>query len=170
MVVGEDSSQEESSRKLDAVRDLIEKLWKALNGDRERSVEMSESIISKTSEVLFDAVKCKNYLVYRAVLQSNPELLMVLDSEKRSLLHIAVLYRQARPLFHLIEDANWKDLVMQVVDKDGNNILHMAGMVSPDKRFGLSRPEMQMPKDLLWFVVRPTLYLFIYFSFYSSSN
>ena len=72
---------------------------------------------------------------------------------KQNLFHIAVLYRQESILIHMIENGILKDLVMQAVDEDRNNILHMAGMLPPHERFGSSRPDIQMQRELLWFQV-----------------
>ena len=126
---------------------------------RARTMERNEMLefISKPSGVLFDAAKSGNFLILKTFLESNPELLMLLDSKRRSLLHTAVLYRQASPFFDLIKDGMWKDHLMHAVDNDGNNILHMAGTVSPHERFEASRPEFQIRRELLYFKVHPFL-------------
>ena len=140
---------------------IIRALWMAA-----QSMERNEmlELISRPSGVLFDATKSGNARILKLLLKSHPELLMAMDSMQRNLFHIAVLYRQKTILIHMIENGVFKDLVMQAVDEDRNNILHMAGMLPPHERFGSSRPDIQMQIDLSWFkvhnIIIPTIYLF----------
>ena len=131
-----------------------------LIGERKHNEKME--LLSKPPNVLFEAARSGNADILLRLLESNRELLTILDPERRSLLHIIVLYRQAHLLF-LLKHEMWKDLVMQMVDVHGNNVLHMAGMKSPQERFESSRSDIQMQGELLWFKVHPIL-------FYSATN
>ena len=129
---------------------LIKELWK-LSTEHMEFNELLE-FISKPSGVL-DAVKSGNLPFLELLLKFNPESLMIVDSKKRTLFHTAVLYRQESILIHMIEKGKLKDLVMQAVDDDRNNILHMAAKLLPPERIGSSQPDIQIQRELLWFKV-----------------
>ena len=132
-------------------------IWLLLVFTVRKSRNEIKKFVCEPSNVLFEAAKSGNSDIIIKLLEYNRELLMELDSKGRSLLHIVVLYRQAHLLFLLTKEM-WKDLVMQMVDVDGNNILHMAGMMPPQERFESSRSDILMQGELLWFKVHPILF------------
>ncbi|KAF5469378.1 hypothetical protein F2P56_013458 [Juglans regia] len=96
------------------------------------------------------------------VLRTFPGLIWLRDERKRSIFHIAIMYRQEN-VFNLIYNIGAvKDYLVGNKDSDGNNMLHLAGMLPnhDQERLGAPRANLQMQRELLWFkevgkIVRP---------------
>ncbi|XP_028807339.1 ankyrin repeat-containing protein ITN1-like [Neltuma alba] len=131
---------------------LVHSLWlgilKLVNSEQD-----IRKIINEPSRLLFDATKVGNFDFLAELLRSYPDLVWELDSQKRSIIHIAVSRRHPN-IFNLIRDisAN-KDIILSYVDNDdGNNILHLAAKLAPADRLELvSGAAFQMKFELLWF-------------------
>ena len=55
------------------------------------------------------------------------------------------------------------NLIIQAVDNDGNNILHLAAHMSKEKSSSLN-PYIRLSRELRWFKVNMFLFLFNYFT------
>ncbi|XP_040864243.1 uncharacterized protein [Glycine max] len=79
-------------------------------------------------------------------------LLFEVDSrEQRSLLHIAILYRQESVYQLILSKGDSKNVMIQLVDSKGNNVLHLAaGELAPEERFGLPN-HVLMAREENWF-------------------
>ena len=106
---------------------LIQNIWTVI-----QFMEQNEmlDLVRRPVGVLFEAAQWGNVAILDLFLGSNPELLMDVDSKRRNLFHTAVLHRQETVLIHFIKNEIWRDLVMQAVDEDLNNILHFGWNVT----------------------------------------
>ncbi|WRX16705.1 PGG domain - like 9 [Theobroma cacao] len=117
--------------------------------------------MSKTIAV-FDAAQCYRSSVHQAMLNAaqwgmtefivenikpNLDLLMVLDEERRDIFQIAVAHRQEK-VFGLIYglDAT-KYLFLPYTDRNSNNMLHLAGQLSPQSQVKLQQISEHINKE-----------------------
>ncbi|KAG6627890.1 hypothetical protein CIPAW_15G161200 [Carya illinoinensis] len=114
----------------------------------------SEVVKITTSGVLFDAAMSGNVEFLDKVLRKFPSLIWENDEKDRSIFHVAIKYRQEK-VFNLIYNIGAvKDYLVGNKDSDGNNMLHLAGMLPDDQeRLGVQRANLQMQRELLWFKV-----------------
>ncbi|XP_006595404.1 uncharacterized protein LOC114373299 [Glycine soja] len=105
------------------------------------------------STAMFDAAKSGNIMILEFLLKDHPDLLFEVDcKEQRSLLHIAMLYRQESVYRLILNKGDSKKVMIQLIDFEGNNILHLAGMPArPEERFGLSTDHVLMHSEERWF-------------------
>ncbi|XP_062162811.1 uncharacterized protein LOC133869751 [Alnus glutinosa] len=138
--------------------ELLESLWKQV---LERPNAEILKLIMEPSVVLFDAAKSGNDEFLAVLLRKYPDLLWEVDDNGRSVFHVAVVHRQEH-IFNLIYNiGTMKDYIVGNDDKDGNNMLHLAGMLPHVERLGAPRANLQMQRELLWFkevekIVRPS--------------
>ena len=103
---------------------------------------------------LFRAVDQGNVEFIKSALKSNPVLTEVNDNLWRNIFMCAIVLRQAK-VFSLIHGLSSKLAMATAVDKHGNNMLHMAGMLSPYPQLNrISGAALQMQRELQWFKVR----------------
>ncbi|MED6198218.1 hypothetical protein PIB30_064047 [Stylosanthes scabra] len=104
-----------------------------------------------TSKAMFDAAKSGNILILKLILEFNPNLLTQVNCEGQSLLHIAILYRQAA-IYRLIRrNAAYESANMLQVDEEGNNVLHMAAKLVPEVKFVSLMNLASTLSEELWF-------------------
>ncbi|MED6161837.1 hypothetical protein PIB30_064495 [Stylosanthes scabra] len=89
----------------------------------------------RISNAMFDAVKLGNDMVLEFIFRFNPTLFTKVNSDGQSLLHIAILYPQASIFQLIMRKGVYKNAMVQVVDNEGNNILHLAGRLVAEERF-----------------------------------
>ncbi|XP_019155839.1 PREDICTED: ankyrin repeat-containing protein At5g02620-like [Ipomoea nil] len=139
-------------------------------------------LIMKT-EILHYAAMEGNAEFIAMVLRRKPVLSLVLNKKGQTMFHVAVSHRQER-VFNLIYDMGpFKELIQQIVDEDGNNILHLTAMLGqtvgdknvkakselveetqkilPRQLINVSGAALQLQREILWFrevkrVVPPT--------------
>ncbi|KAK6249529.1 hypothetical protein SCA6_003534, partial [Theobroma cacao] len=96
------------------------------------------------------------------VIKPNIDLLMFLDEERRNIFQIAVAHRQEK-VFSLIYGLDTiKYLFLPYCDRSSNNMLHLAGQLSPQSQAKLqqiSGAVLQMQRELQWFKVSISLSL-----------
>ncbi|XP_061337470.1 uncharacterized protein LOC133284470 [Gastrolobium bilobum] len=124
-------------------RDIISCLCKGIKEEFLNSV--------RTSEAMFDAAKSGNATILEYILKYNPNLMMKVDSRGQSLLHIAILYRHISVYRVIMSKGAYKNIILQLVDYDGNNVLHLAGMLSAEERFGSSVCPVLICSEEMWF-------------------
>ena len=107
----------------------------------------------KSSRAMFDAAKSGNVMILELLFRCNPDLLMEVNSTRQSLLHIAILYRQETVYRLILGTGTSKNVMMQLVDFDGNNVLHLAGRLPPEGRFESTTRHVLMRSEELWFQV-----------------
>ena len=136
--------------------ELLESLWEQI---LERPNDEITKLITKPSVILFDAAMSGNVEFLALLLRKYPDLIWEVDEKGRSVFHVAVVHRQEH-IFNLIYNiGTMKDYIVGNDDKDGNNMLHLAGMLPPVERLGAPRANLQMQRELLWFKV---FHFFIY--------
>jgi len=138
-----------SSQEAIGYEDIVRSLFKGME-------EEKESLnYGKLSTAMFDAAKSGNIMILKFVLEYHPDLLFEVDStEQRNLLHFAILYRQEAVYDLILKQGDFKNLMVQLVDFQGNNVLHLAAKFDPsEERFGLSTNYVQMRTEHKWFQV-----------------
>ncbi|WCJ39425.1 Ankyrin repeat family protein [Euphorbia peplus] len=70
-------------------------------------------------------------------------------SDKRKVLHLAVLNRQEKVFNILCQMSLFKNFVAQLSDAFDNNLLHLAGKLQPSSK--ISGAALQMQRELQWF-------------------
>ncbi|KAG2668057.1 hypothetical protein I3760_15G142700 [Carya illinoinensis] len=112
-------------------------------------------LISTPSGVLFDAAMSGNVEFLAKFLRTFPGLIWARNERKRSVFHIAIIYRQEN-VFNLIYNIGAvKDYLVGSKDSNGNNMRRLAGMLPnhDQERLGAPRANLQMQRELLWFKV-----------------
>jgi len=130
-------------------QDIVSSLFKGMEEENE---SLNNAQLSKA---MFDAAKSGNIMILEFLFQYYPYLLFEVDSrEQRNLLHIAILYRQESVYRLILNQGGSKNVMIQLVDFEGNNVLHLAGkMAQPQERFGLSTQYVVMRSEEIWFQV-----------------
>ncbi|CAJ1961995.1 unnamed protein product [Sphenostylis stenocarpa] len=129
--------------------DIVSSLFRGME-------EEKESLnYAKLSEAMFVAAKSGNIMILEFLFKYHPDLLFEVDStEQRSLLHIAILHRQETVYRLILNQGDSKNVMVQLVDFEGNNVLHLAAKLDhPEERFGLSINYVQMRTEETWFQV-----------------
>ncbi|CAJ1961993.1 unnamed protein product [Sphenostylis stenocarpa] len=128
-------------------QDIVSSLFKGMEQEKEslNNVQLSKA--------MFDAAKSGNIVILEFLFKYHPYLLFEVDSrEQRNLLHIAILYRQETVYRLILNQGDSKNVMIQLVDFEGNNVLHLAGkLAQPEARFGLPRTYVLMRKEEIWF-------------------
>ena len=116
------------------------------------------SDVSTTNEnvytPLFLATKSGCIEIVREILAIYPQAVEHIDNEGRTILHVAIKYRQLEVFEHVLRmEVTMRSLVRRL-DIDGNSILHMVGIKRkdyvPEKLRG---PAHELQEELLWFEV-----------------
>ncbi|GKV28739.1 hypothetical protein SLEP1_g37752 [Rubroshorea leprosula] len=104
-------------------------------------------------EALFKATKKGIDKFVTELWKANPAFGFITNQENRLALMVAVQHRQEK-VFNLIYGLNkaWWAENLNREDSDGNNILHVAGVLAPSfERVGISSPALQMQRELQWY-------------------
>ncbi|KAL2921658.1 Ankyrin repeat-containing protein ITN1 [Bienertia sinuspersici] len=131
---------------------LVERLWNEVLNQKQENISQ---LMRHPWRLLFVAVQVGNVDFLTTLICSYPDLIWKLDDNFRSIFHVAVQYRQEK-IFRLVyEIGAIKDLLATYVDKsNGNNILHLAGLLpSSDRLNCISGAALQMQQEMLWFKV-----------------
>ncbi|CAI9773345.1 unnamed protein product [Fraxinus pennsylvanica] len=126
-----------------------------VKGLREQIMTLPDSDIIKLiqeTQVFHDAAKIGNVEFLTLFAHLYPDLIWKVDLNKYSIFHVAVINRQEK-VFNLIHQIGaFKDLITLYKDKEGNNILHLAGKLAPPSRLNIvSGAALQMQRELQWF-------------------
>ena len=90
-----------------------------------------------------------------------PDLLWKTDNEGRTIFHIAVQERHDSIFCLLNELGSIKNLILEIITEDGNNMLHLAAKLAPEQKLNaISGAALQMQQELLWFEVLIHMLLF----------
>ncbi|BAT87225.1 hypothetical protein VIGAN_05057000 [Vigna angularis var. angularis] len=140
-------AQISSSQEAIGDEDIVRSLFKGM-GKEEESLNYA-----KLSTAMFDAAKYGNTMILKFIFKYYPELLFEVDSTKqRNLLHIAILHRQEAVYKLILKQGDFKNMMVQLVDFNDNNVLHLAAKLEkPEQKFGLSTNYVQMRTEETWF-------------------
>ncbi|KAK4260726.1 hypothetical protein QN277_003804 [Acacia crassicarpa] len=132
--------------------DLVEYLWNHIF--LELSHEELLVNIRGPPHLAFNAVRAGNFKFLEHLISTCPYLIWERDEKGRSIIHIAVLSRQA-DVFNFIRGIGAiKDMIVQYYDEDKNNLLHMAAKLSSEYQQNLVfGAAFYMTLELLWFEV-----------------
>ncbi|MED6179827.1 hypothetical protein PIB30_004471 [Stylosanthes scabra] len=101
-------------------------------------------------KAMFDAAKSGNIVILEFILKHNPKLLTKKNHKGQTLLHVAISYRQV-PVYQLIlSKGAYKNAIVQEVDNEGNNVLHLAGKLEAKGRYGTINHVLIFSEEL-WF-------------------
>ena len=107
--------------------------------------------IPEISQVLFVAAEVGNVEFLVKFIRFDFDLLWKIDNE-RSIFHIAVEQRH-ESIFNLLI-GSIRDIIVDGISEDGNNILHLAAGLAPQEKLNaISGAALQMQRELLWFKV-----------------
>ena len=107
--------------------------------------------IPEISQVLFVAAEVGNVEFLVKLIRFDFDLLWKIDNE-RSIFHIAVEQRH-ESIFNLLI-GSIRDIIVDGINEDGNNILHLAAGLAPQEKLNaISGAALQMQRELLWFKV-----------------
>lgn len=130
---------------------LVQHLWEVIESSDEIYGDLIKSPLSRP---LFIAAEFGIPEIVIELLHSYPDLLWKVDSQNRSLFHIAIVYRQEKIFNMIYEIGAHKDLITSYRDNNNHNILHLAGKLAPsDQLHVVSGAALQMQRELLWFKV-----------------
>ncbi|WOG95050.1 hypothetical protein DCAR_0314352 [Daucus carota subsp. sativus] len=104
----------------------------------------------KAEGFLFIAARLGNYKFIIELLRLFPEIAWHTAGDNNyTIFHVAVINRQEN-VYKLLYELGAKK--MRTLDKDGNNILHLAAIKPPQSRLNnVSGAALQMQRELLWF-------------------
>lgn len=121
-----------------------------------------------SSSVLFVAAEMGNTAFVVELIRQYPEQVLALNDNKQSIFHVAVThrYRGIYSLLHVL--GSMKESIVDLEDENGNNMLHLVGILSKTTRSDyllkdIPGPAAQLLTDLAWFQVRISLYLALIF-------
>ena len=138
----------QENSKQSQVNDLFEKCLQAYGDDVENLNE-----ISVISHVLFDAVEVGNTEFLVKLIRFDFDLLWKTRNSK-SIFHIAVEKRHESIFNILNEIGSIGDLIIDRIEADGSNILHLAAGLAPQEKLNaISGAALQMQREILWFKV-----------------
>ncbi|WVZ20522.1 hypothetical protein V8G54_007844 [Vigna mungo] len=159
LVPGFETVQKKKILNLQALK-LVQHLWEVIESSDEIYGDLIKSPLSRP---LFIAAEFGIPEIVIELLHSYPDLLWKVDSQNRSLFHIAIVYRQEKIFNMIYEIGAHKDLITSYRDNNNHNILHLAGKLAPsDQLHVVSGAALQMQRELLWFkevekIIQPLL-------------
>ncbi|XP_028059655.1 ankyrin repeat-containing protein NPR4-like [Camellia sinensis] len=117
-----------------------------------RSSNDSKVIDLICKDVILIATRCGIHEVVEEVVESFPQAIWYVDKDNYNIFGLAVIYR-CENVFNLIyQMCGHKQAMMVTRDKNGNNMLHLAGRLAPfDKLNLVPGAALQMQRELQWF-------------------
>ena len=103
------------------------------------------------SPALLKAATLGIHQLVRLIINVYPDSIWFCDRDGRNIFHLAILFRRVEVFNLLYEMSLNKHHVLQLTDRFGNNILHLAGHLGPENT--TLGPALQMQLDLHWFEV-----------------
>ncbi|KAH6801503.1 hypothetical protein C2S52_001967 [Perilla frutescens var. hirtella] len=124
-------------------------LAKNLLDEIQKMEESSAFELLKNPPILHDAAKVGNVDLIRMITREYPDLIWQTDDKRRSLISIAIEYREAN-VFSFIQRFRALDKISILFEnaRDETNLLHLAAKLGPRKN---AIPALQMQGELAWF-------------------
>ncbi|KAL0352675.1 UNVERIFIED_CONTAM: hypothetical protein Sangu_0848800 [Sesamum angustifolium] len=137
-----------NSAQCDAYK-LLGYLWDSVISQED--VETAQ-IVGNTSKLFFVAAEAGNDEFLVELIRRYPDFLYKVNQSKHSIFHIAVLHRYVRVFNLMHELVGVKELIATYIDKDGNNMLHLAAKLSPQNQLNsIPGAALQMQREVLWY-------------------
>ncbi|MFS7952451.1 putative PGG domain, ankyrin repeat-containing domain superfamily [Helianthus anomalus] len=144
--ISEDGEQEKS--KVSTLQNLI---FECILSTR----NISSSIMRQTSmsyPMLILAIEMGNSKFVVELIRRYPDLIWNVDDNNQTIFHHAVKHRREDIYNLLYEIGAMKDMIISHRDIKDNNMLHLVGKISEQKRLeDVSGVALQMQRELLWF-------------------
>ncbi|CAN6707908.1 unnamed protein product [Malus baccata var. baccata] len=116
-----------------------------------KDMDMQQTRDSSVDPAIFQAVGMGNVEFIAHICKANPELLRSVNPKKRGIFHFAIECRQEK-IYDLIYGISTKDWMTNLVDSNSNNMLHMAGLLSPSAELNrIPGAALQMQRELQWY-------------------
>ncbi|KAK3190065.1 hypothetical protein Dsin_029626 [Dipteronia sinensis] len=116
-----------------------------------QKVEM-KGMITKPTNMLFEAATSGNFEFVAELVRFYPELVHMLDEKGRSIFHTAILHRRTSVFKLIYEIGLDKDLLAGHEDKEKNTLLHLAAMYpNPPPDSDLPGAALEMQREILIF-------------------
>ncbi|XP_015959867.2 uncharacterized protein LOC107483765 [Arachis duranensis] len=139
--------------KQQVVFQLVKKLWSIILEEKSSMREIFETLRDRF-QLLFAAVEVGNFGFLSEILSAYPNLIWTKDdSTGQTIIHKAVKHRHAS-IFNLIHEiGSVKDIIVTMMDKKRNTLLHLAAKRAPPQRQLelVSGAAFQMCLELVWF-------------------
>ncbi|KAJ9559323.1 hypothetical protein OSB04_013937 [Centaurea solstitialis] len=140
---------------------LLRKIWKnilerssdEINDILKGPMKYEDKIKKETYPfpILFVAAELGNIKFLVELIRGYPELLWKENNIRQTIFHIAVSHRQESIYNLLYEMGSVHDIITRDKDKEGNNMLHLAGMKPKTPHEDVSGAVFQMQREMLWF-------------------
>ncbi|KAE9460353.1 hypothetical protein C3L33_07743, partial [Rhododendron williamsianum] len=117
------------------------------------SLNDSDAYKKSAKDALLTAAKLGIHEVMEEIVESFPNLLWAKNKEKLNLFQIAVKERHAGVFNLIYQMGDYQEILVQIRDDSGNNLLHLAGRLGPEKNNMISGAALQMQRELQWFEV-----------------
>ncbi|WOG94111.1 hypothetical protein DCAR_0313404 [Daucus carota subsp. sativus] len=132
--------------------EIVRIIWKEIVQQKHEDILKQiagDPSIKKVEGLLFTAARLGNHKFIIELLRLCPDITWEIDENKHTIFHVAVIHRQEN-VYNLLYELGSKKL--GVVDKDGNNILHLAAILPKQNRLNIvSGAAFQMQRELIWF-------------------
>ncbi|KAK9048984.1 hypothetical protein SSX86_032049 [Deinandra increscens subsp. villosa] len=114
------------------------------------------------SRVLFVAAQMGNTKFLVEIIRQYPDLIYKVNDENQTIFHIAISYRH-ESIYNLLHEIAVKDGLTTIADSEGNNMLHLVGMLSQNTSSrDVSGDIFEMQRELLWFKEVEAMMMFDY--------
>ncbi|KAI3791803.1 hypothetical protein L2E82_05666 [Cichorium intybus] len=117
------------------------------NTINERGLTMS------SLQPLFLAAEMGNTEFVIELVHKYPDLLWMRNDDNQTIFHVAILHRHVGIYNLLHEIGSMKDMITTVIDNNGNNMLHLVGMVAPENEREDNSRVFNMQREVLWYKV-----------------
>ncbi|GLT86846.1 hypothetical protein SLE2022_049600 [Rubroshorea leprosula] len=116
------------------------------------NLKHSEIVQSGAVQAMFNAIKNGLDEYVGEIIKTNPDIIWMLEEgTSRDILMCAIAHRQKKIASFIHEQVKWRDATVEL-DKDRNNLLHIAGKLAPDIQLSrISDAGLQMQRELQWF-------------------
>jgi ankyrin repeat protein len=138
---------------------------------------LSSSISPKPAEAassgitpLFIATKSGCIEIVKEILETYPQALEHIDNDGRTILHVAIKYRQLEVFELVLKMEVAMRWLVRRIDNEGNSILHMVGKKRSDHEYvpeKLRGPALELQDEVLWFEVHFFVFYFLFFIFFT---
>ncbi|RYR37704.1 hypothetical protein HN51_028985 [Arachis hypogaea] len=126
-------------------RELLQIACEQLSELRKEELEKSRARLA-----LIQAAKMGIPEFIKEVIKKHPHVFWA-GENPRNAIFVGVEYRQAS-VFDLIHGMVWKNALAEMTDRNGNTLLHMAGVLAPSAQLhDISGAALQMQRELQWF-------------------
>ncbi|XP_057994999.1 ankyrin repeat-containing protein At5g02620-like, partial [Hevea brasiliensis] len=103
-------------------------------------------------KLIFIAARQGNAEFLATLISSYPDLVLKVDKNKYTIFHIAVKHRHVEIFKLIYEIGSITDVINVYRDGNGNNMLHLAGMLAPASQLNVvPGAALQLQRELLWF-------------------